>query len=74
MVSDRLKFLFPITRQVFFQFKETILEFLFQEIRHLNSLNFYQKIIWFFFYRTNKTFSTFVQLKDYTQKLKNEPK
>lgn len=43
MVSDRLKFLFPITRQVFFQFKKTILEFLFQETRHLNSLNFYQK-------------------------------
>ncbi len=43
MVSDRLKFLFSITRQVFFQFKKTILEFLFQEIRHLNSLNFYQK-------------------------------
>lgn len=67
MVSGWLKFLFSITRQVFFQFKETILEFLFQEIRHLDSLKYQSKIFWFFFYRTNKTFSTFVQLNDYTK-------
>lgn len=67
MVSEQLKFIFFISEASFYLIEENDFQDFLEEIRHLGCLKNLTKIFWFFFYRTNKTFSTFVQLKDYTK-------